>query len=162
MRHLVDAVRTSVKAGENYSALALALALPDICGKIADPVSGSQKRYREWFNAWMAQKYVLPVAGAPHTFLTGDDLYALRCAYLHEGDFDTSQQRASNILKRFVFVIPARGSTIHLNSGGGALNLQLDTFFDLAFFTADHPQRIPLSFFRHRLGDILSLNLLRK
>jgi hypothetical protein len=72
--YLTDMLR-AVEAGAHHSALALALALPDICGSIeypAEPKVGV--RYRSWCDTWGA---MLSVSGA--------DCYALRCAYLHSG-----------------------------------------------------------------------------
>jgi hypothetical protein len=63
--------------------------------------------------------------------LNGDDCYALRCAYLHLGDFDISEQRARDVVSRFVFIEPRRGGIIHLNPyPDGMLQLQVDLFCD--------------------------------
>lgn len=73
----------ALQAGSPFSALALALALPDICGNIEYPQMHAPNqvgdRYRRWCNEW-AQ--MLTVSGA--------DCYALRCAYLHNGSDEFS------------------------------------------------------------------------
>lgn len=68
-------LRRALRVGSPFSAIALALALPDICGSIEYPdVEGVGRRYTDWCDTW-AQ--ILPIRGA--------ECYALRCAYLHNG-----------------------------------------------------------------------------
>ncbi|ARK08836.1 hypothetical protein A6C57_00120 [Fibrella sp. ES10-3-2-2] len=62
-------------------------------------------------------------------FLSGNDCYALRCAFLHEGNSDISAQRAKDILDDFAFVAPSKsGNVIHCNQSGNKLQLQVDIF----------------------------------
>ena len=107
--------------------MSVALALPDICAKLENPAEkGTQKRYVDWFNRFLAAPYEKVVGGQPHTFLSGVDLYALRCAYLHEGNFDISAQRAREILKSYVFVSTPPGIVVHRNHINNVLQLQVD------------------------------------
>lgn len=75
--YLRDILR-AVDGNSPFSAIALTLALPDICGSIEyAQMNGAGQvgnRYRTWCDEW-AQ--MLTVSGA--------DCYALRCAYLHNG-----------------------------------------------------------------------------
>lgn len=129
MQRLLDAVRLSIQERNWYAALSVALALPDICAKLEDPSqSGTERRYVDWFNRFLAPSYQGVVAGEPHTFLTGADLYALRCAYLHEGDFDISTQRARKVLESYVFVATPPGTIVHLNQMNNILQLHVDIF----------------------------------
>lgn len=98
-------VRDAVKYRNWYSAIALALTLPDICGKIAYPqMKGSGKRYERWFNEWLGEQNRFTTNdGQEVVMLTGGDCYALRCAYLHRGGDDISDQKAREILSRFFF-----------------------------------------------------------
>jgi hypothetical protein len=65
----------SLCAGAQHSALALALALPDICGSIEYPTERNVGvRYGNGCDTWGK---MLAVSGA--------DCYALRCAYFHSG-----------------------------------------------------------------------------
>ncbi len=80
-------LRLAVDTGALYSALALALTIPDICGAIEYPnESAANTRYREWFKAW---------CGLHQSQMTAADCWALRCVYLHlareqfEGDAAT-------------------------------------------------------------------------
>jgi hypothetical protein len=133
MRHLTAAVRQSV-AGENwYGALAMALTLPDICAS-SESADGKTngKRYAWWFDRFLLSTYTAAVGGQPYTFLTGDDCYALRCAFLHQGDFDVTDQRVRTVVSHFEFVPPVSGHVIHRNMRQGpgytVLQLQVDVF----------------------------------
>jgi hypothetical protein len=74
LRDILSAVETC----SPFCAIALTLALPDICGSIEYPeMNGAGQvgaRYRRWCDEW-ARIVVIPSA----------DCYALRCAYLHNG-----------------------------------------------------------------------------
>ena len=82
-------VHRSVQAGHTYSALALALTLPEICGYIEYPQLGGQgdvgEHYRRWCDEWAR---MLVVDGA--------NCYALRCAYPHNGVDEFSGRSAQN------------------------------------------------------------------
>lgn len=78
----------------------------------------------------MANGYVRPVGPAktPVTFLTGSDFYALRCAFLHEGREDITEQRARQVLEKFQFVVAPKGWVVHCNRRSSMLQLQVDVF----------------------------------
>ena len=131
MDRLVAAVRHGVADHNWYAALGLALALPDICGFLDSPSSGSQQRYVTWCDQFLVPKYTRQVGARhiTHTFLSGEDCYALRCAFLHEGSDEITRQRARNALDSFHFVSPpARGGSFHCNQVNNNLQLQVDTF----------------------------------
>lgn len=130
MKRFTKSLRSAVANGDWYVALATALTLPDLCGRLVDPALPSGKRYPEWFRVWMEPHYtrLLPRIGL-HTFLTGDDCYALRCSYLHEGGGDIVQQRARKVLDDFHFIYPlGNNNRVHLNRMGNTLQLQVDIF----------------------------------
>ena len=131
MEHLVAAVRKGIAERNWYASLGLALALPDICGFLENPSVGSQARYVVWCNRFLVPTYTSRVGarGVEHVFLHGEDCYALRCAFLHEGADDIQRQRARRALESFVFVDPPRtGSVIHRNQVNQKLQLQVDIF----------------------------------
>jgi hypothetical protein len=112
-----------------YSALSMAINFPDICGRIDNPNLGSQARYVPWYETYVQPRYssnnpVLPA----HVYLSGRDCYALRCAYLHQGEFGTNDQRARDALNRFVFLAPPPGTLMHKIQMGPLLFVQIDTF----------------------------------
>jgi hypothetical protein len=83
MQHLIDGVRHAVASESWHAALALALALPDACGRIQEPNERVGIRYRRW-----AREFFEPyVTLLDQPYLTARELYAFRCVYLHEGDF---------------------------------------------------------------------------
>jgi hypothetical protein len=104
-------IHLAVDAGALYSALALALTIPDICGAIEYPNEpAANKRYREWFKVW---------CGFHRSQMTAADCWALRCTYLHlareqfEGDAATFAA-----LERIQFTVG--------KSGGGWLSKHVE------------------------------------
>ena len=130
MLHLVSSVREAVANRNWYASLGLSLALPDICGFLESPASGSQKRYVAWCNRDLVPKYTAAVGAQRkvHVFLSGEDCYALRCAFLHEGADDIVRQRARKALDTFDFVAPRPGIVMHMNQLVNKLQLQIDMF----------------------------------
>jgi hypothetical protein len=115
-----------------YAGLGLALTLPDICGFMESPDLKSMRRYVSWCDKYLVPKYTRLI-GADDTvvrFLGGQDCYALRCAFLHEGVDDVVRQRAHEALESFTFVVPNRaGISVHCNRFNGTLlQLQVDRF----------------------------------
>ena len=130
MNHLIQSIEQSLSTGNHYAALALALAIPDICGWIEDPNSSAKARYISWFERYLQSKYIRQrTAQMPeHTFLAGSDCYALRCAFLHEGRETITDQKAQQVIESFQFVVPPSGWTVHKNQANNKLQLQVDIF----------------------------------
>lgn len=130
MKELTDAVRSGVAQRNWYASLALALALPDMCGFLQAPDVGSQCRYVAWCDQFLVPRYTSEIGPdhTKHVFLLGQDCYALRCAFLHEGREDVTGQSARKALDSFMFVEPPRGGRIHCNQSDGKLQLQVDIF----------------------------------
>jgi len=130
MKALTDSVRNANAQRNWYAALSLALALPDICGFLESPNDGSQRRYVTWCDQFLAPHYTRLIGPdrAEHVFLSGQDCYALRCAFLHEGTDDVTRQRARQALDSFLFVEPPAGGRIHCNQVNAKLQLQVDIF----------------------------------
>src|SRR5689334_3494550 len=112
MRVLLDSVSKALQDKNWHAALFIALAVPDIAGRITTPGAGSKKRSIEWFERYVGRKYSGTVGAevGPNAlkwvFLSGQDFYALRCAVLHEGRDDISEQSCQSALSRFHFNIP--------------------------------------------------------
>jgi hypothetical protein len=132
MEHLLRAVETAVVQQNWYAALTTALALPDICAWVENPSVGSRARYVAWFDRFLRPLYTKRVGASQEemTFLTGDDCYALRCAFLHEGRDDVTEQKAQDVVERFEFTVAPPGWVVHCNMSmvGGKLQLQVDQF----------------------------------
>lgn len=105
MKEIINSVQKAITNKNWYAALFVSLTLPDICGKIEDPNKNLPNRYVEWFKQYMPQY---------QGFLSGEDCYALRCALLHEGKDDISEQK-KQVLEHFVFLT----SGSHRNLVGG-------------------------------------------
>lgn len=85
---------------EYLALLALALTLPDICGKIEFPHEKVGKRYSLWFDKYVYEDFFKPQPSLhddpdylevlENVKFDGDFCYALRCTYLHSGDLNVS------------------------------------------------------------------------
>lgn len=85
MLNKIEDIEKALEAKAYLSALALALTLPDICGKIAypDPKIGVGQRYTTWFDEYITDDSPNEIANYP--IFDGEKCYKLRCAFLHEG-----------------------------------------------------------------------------
>lgn len=97
LARLVFDVRVAAGADAWHAALALSLALPDICAK-ATP---TRMHYTEWFDRYVAPELKVPWGLFPddpasYSAMTGHDAYALRNAVLHSGDDDLSTYRKAS------------------------------------------------------------------
>ena len=102
----INDIFNSLKNKCYFSALALALALPDMCGAAEYPEETSvTKRYIDWIDKYLG--YYMKT-DAPVTDLNGELLYNLRNQFLHSGstNIDTSKvKNESNVLDRFILVL---------------------------------------------------------
>lgn len=130
MQRFIGATKAAIATSNWYAALALALTMPDICGRLDTPTTGSKARFEAWFDRFLLKQYqsIVGVGQPLHTFLCAADCYALRCAFLHQGEFDIDDQRAQQALERFHFTVPQPGFTVHKNQINNALQLQVDLF----------------------------------
>jgi len=96
MDNILKSIENSLQNKNWYSALVLSLILPDVCAKLEGNGKSSSVRYPEWFNTYLGKKY--------NGFLSGNDCYSLRCAFLHEGSSNIETQKAKDVLDHFVFV----------------------------------------------------------
>jgi hypothetical protein len=91
MIEILDDIEKSLKAEVYRPALALALTLPDICGKIEFSEltqNGSTKQhYVKWYDENLT-KYDYPEEFEERLKFDGEKCYRLRCAYLHSGNID--------------------------------------------------------------------------
>lgn len=78
---LVADIDTALKNGAFMSALALALTLPDACGKAAYPKLGDTKRYITWFNRYVKHT---GYTDSDMPYLSGEIVFNLRCSFLHQ------------------------------------------------------------------------------
>ncbi len=127
MNNFINAIRKALVGKNWYGALTVALILPDICGSLENPQNKSQIRYIEWFDKYLKEEYTHEV-GANHTlhnFLSGEDCYALRCSFLHEGSDTISHQRVRIALNNFYFI---SDKNLHRNQSNSTLQLSVQIF----------------------------------
>ncbi len=134
MQRFTNSILAALDSRNWYGALTLALALPDICGWLENPKVSSRARCIAWWNKFLIAKYTSKV-GANYdetVFLNGNDFYALRCAYLHQGGDDITDQNARYIINKFMFVAPKENIYFHcntkINDVHETLQLQVDVF----------------------------------
>jgi hypothetical protein len=144
MKRFTDPIRGCIEHHLWMPALTTALTLPDICSWLENPAAKSVgERYKGWAKRWFEAKYSrytvnihkydtpeALIAAKPEVFafLSAADLYALRCAISHNGSEEISQQKAKDLLDRFAFTIPVKGSYTHMNMANTTLQLQIDIF----------------------------------
>lgn len=105
MKELIESLKTASAEKNWHAALFIALSIPDICGKFEYPDDNVGKRYKRWFENYLAKFYIHKIGAKKEriVFLNSSDCYALRCALLHEGSDDITTQRAKDVLDSFIF-----------------------------------------------------------
>ena len=106
IRIYVSDIENSLKNKCYFSALAMSLALPDICGAAEYPDETSVgKRYIEWYDKYLGE-YMSDDKGDP--YLSGEIVYNLRNTFLHTGspNIDSSKvKNEANQLDRFTLIL---------------------------------------------------------
>lgn len=124
LENLTKDVDKCISSRAHYAALSLILTFPDICSGLEMPNQRGKKRYIKW-----CDKYFVPTNNY-QGILEGNDIYALRCAYLHAGTDDITEQAVHKTISRFRFVYSVHGNFFHRNSisyeGSDTHVLQLD------------------------------------
>ncbi|EMK6986055.1 hypothetical protein ACOJUY_001349 [Vibrio alginolyticus] len=104
MDRFTNSIKKNLETENWYGALFMALTLPDICGKIAYPeIEHSGPRYKKWFDNYLAEVNKTIIQGKETVFLTASDCWALRCSLLHTGADDITEQKAQDVLDKFIF-----------------------------------------------------------
>lgn len=96
MQQYLDSIRLSLTTYNYFGAIAMALALPDICASIeAENNETNRDKYCAWFNKYLSQEYTI----RPHyegdserVLFSAKECYAARCSFLHQGTNITSHQ----------------------------------------------------------------------
>lgn len=93
---VLDFIDDMNKALDNdcfFSALAIALMLPDICGKAEYLDKGNKDRYISWYDKYVGVYEQCQEFEGEMPYLSGEVVYQLRCSFLHAGDFDIEKKR---------------------------------------------------------------------
>lgn len=112
---LVNDMRSALNAECYFAALAIALMLPDICGKAEYPkMKNGKERYIKWYDENIGEYDKCPKQNEnepvmPH--LTGEIVYQLRCCFLHEGNpmIEAGKiKQEENEIDSFILVIESK------------------------------------------------------
>jgi hypothetical protein len=57
MKRFTDAIAKAIADQNGLAATALALTMPDICGRMEHPKHGSEGRYKAWWDEYMLKYY---------------------------------------------------------------------------------------------------------
>ena len=106
MKKRIDEIRDCLNKKLYEAALALALTLPDICGQVEYPKCNLVgQRYTKWIDECVDMEVFYEATfdefGDFHP-LTAQDIYRLRCSFLHSGDQDIKNKN----IDRFSLVRP--------------------------------------------------------
>jgi len=82
---LIADVEKALEADCYFAALALALTLPDICGKAQHPQKKPGARYIEWYDEHIGVSEKSPFDEPPMPYLSGEVVFSLRNGVLHQG-----------------------------------------------------------------------------
>ena len=122
----VNDIKCSLKNKCYFSALSLALTLPDICGMAEFPNKSVTGRYIEWYDkylgAYMVHDKDTPAVNNP--WLSGEVVYNLRNTYLHQGNpgiVGDKVKEEANQLDKFILVLSdgtvLREMTLNMEAG---------------------------------------------
>jgi hypothetical protein len=90
LQELLNEINSAAKNGFPFLALAMTIALPDICVSLVSADGRSDgPRYKDWCKNNL---------GAEFSFVTADDLYSMRCGVLHNGRFGDLQHNVARVL----------------------------------------------------------------
>ena len=87
IEHMVKEINTCLKNDLQIAALTMALTLPDTCGKAYHPQASVSNRYTSWYDDHvLAPKSELTGDASKRFLVSGNVVYKLRCAMLHESN----------------------------------------------------------------------------
>ena len=87
IEHLVNEIERCLKNDLQIAALTMALTLPDTCGKVYHPQASVSNRYTSWYDDHvLAPKSELTGDTSKRFLVSGNVVYKLRCAMLHESN----------------------------------------------------------------------------
>ena len=91
---ILNEINKAAKEGLPFLAIAMCVALPDICASLA---SADGRSVPHTYKAWCKNNL-----GAEFSFVTPDDLYSMRCGVLHNGRFGDLKHNVG----RIIFALP--------------------------------------------------------
>lgn len=122
----VNDIRCSLENKCYFSALSLALTLPDICGMAEFPNKSVAERYIEWYDKYLGayMKCGKDDLGGNNPWLSGEIIYNLRNTYLHQGNPGVASDKVKeevNQLDKFILMLGdgtvSQMGTINIEAG---------------------------------------------
>lgn len=93
---LLNEINAASRSGAPFLAVAMTVALPDICvSLVSDDGRSDGERYKKWCKDNLE-------AGGYFSFVTPADLWSMRCGVLHNGRFGDMKHR----VRRVIFTLP--------------------------------------------------------
>lgn len=99
---LLNEINAAAKGGAPFLAVAMAVALPDICVSL---ISENGRTTGDKYKAWCSDNL-----GPEFSYVTGEDLYSMRCGVLHNGRFGDMKHNVA----RVIFALPGHGSLTNI------------------------------------------------
>lgn len=110
----IKAIGDAIKHECYLPALALTLTLPDICGQVETAQTG-RNSYINWYDKYVKPLYYIENYEVTMRQFDGELCYALRCAFLHAGNFDLKKNKEEmNVIFR-LHVDMVNGKPIYHN-----------------------------------------------
>ncbi|MBD5444541.1 MAG: hypothetical protein HDR29_03205 [Lachnospiraceae bacterium] len=99
----VNDIMSSLENKCYFTALSLALTLPDICGMAEYPDKSVSERYIEWYDKYLGDYMAQgkDILGGNNPWLSGEIIYNLRNTYLHQGDPTIANNKVKEEANRF-------------------------------------------------------------
>lgn len=97
MKEICFDIEKALKNGAWRSALSLSLTLPDICGQVQYPnCRYKSEHYAKWFDQYVGKQYYTTKDELQVSVFNGQNCYALRNCFLHEGSSDVKVDFMNN------------------------------------------------------------------
>jgi len=110
---LIDDINKALDNNCFFSALTLALTLPDICGKAEYPESKTSERYKKWYEEYIEKSEKYGVQALP--YLSSNVVYSLRNYMLHQGTVYTDK------INEFALIVEDKKEWNSLTEMGGVI-----------------------------------------
>lgn len=102
--NIISDCEQALKHNLYFAALNLALTLPDICAKAKYPNEKSnKKRYVDWYEEYIGQYEKSPDKTKDMPYESGEMIYSLRCAVLHQGNPNIDEKKCN--ITRFELIV---------------------------------------------------------
>jgi len=117
---ILGEIDKAIKCELCYSAIVIALKLPDVCAALESKDGRTSKaKYIAWYNTNVKEE---------EDYLTAEYCYSLRCGVIHQGTLANTGAEYERVL----FTIPTKPKSVTLNNNviNNALNLEPVMFCD--------------------------------